>query len=419
MKTFDPPILPPATRQTALCTKAVSDPALKELRVALIHYWLVTMRGGEKVLEALCEMFPDADIFTHVYDPEAVSSRIRQHKVTTTFISRLPNPRRHYKSYLPLMPLALEELDLRGYDLIISSESGPAKGIVPMGDAVHVCYCHSPMRYVWNMYHDYGERIGPLKRFLVRPISHYIRNWDAVSAQRVDGFISNSNNVRRRVQRYYNRSGPVVYPPVAVSNFATAPPDELGDYYLMVGELVPYKRPDLVVEAFNRSGRELVVIGGGELLETVRKQAGPGITVMGPQPFDVLRHHYARCRALVFPGEEDFGIVPVEAMASGRPVLAYRRGGALETVVEGVTGLFFDAPSVEAILDGVERLEAALEADVFDSAAIVDHAQRFSPEQFYWQMETILAAHVRAARHDSVDAAPRDPRTLPSMEGAD
>lgn len=416
MKIVHPDTLLPPGPHTDLRAKAVSDPVLKGLRVALVHYWLVTMRGGEKVLEALCEMFPNADIFTHVYDPEAVSPTIRKHKVTTTFISRLPNPRRHYKSYLPLMPLALEELDLRGYDLIISSESGPAKGVVPMGDAVHVCYCHSPMRYVWNMYHDYGERSGKLKRFLMRPFGHYIRNWDAVSAQRVDGFVANSNNVRRRIQRYYHRAAPVVFPPVAVDDFSPVPALERGDYYLMVGELVPYKRPDLVIEAFQRSGRKLVVIGGGELLETVRAHAGPGITILGNQPFHVLRHHYARCRALVFPGEEDFGIVPVEAMASGRPVLAYRRGGALETVVECVTGLFFDDPSVEAILDGVERMEAALEAGVFDSATIVDHALRFSPQQFHSQMEAILAAHVRAAWLDKAEDAPRDHLNLPRTE---
>ncbi|QDA37008.1 glycosyltransferase family 4 protein (plasmid) [Paracoccus liaowanqingii] len=370
------------------------------MRVAIIHYWLVTMRGGEKVLEALCEMFPDADIFTHVYDPGAVSATIRRHNVTTTFVGRLPRAARYYKSYLPLMPLALEELDLRKYDLIISSESGPAKGIVPMGNAVHVCYCHSPMRYVWNMYHDYSARSGRLKRFLMKPLTHYIRNWDAVSAQRVDGFVANSDNVRHRIRRYYNRGASVVYPPVAVADFGPVPPDELGDYHLMVGELVAYKRPDLTVEAFNRTGQKLVVIGGGEMLETVRKMAGSSVTILGPQPFNVLRHHYARCRSLVFPGDEDFGIVPIEAMASGRPVLAYRRGGALETVVDGVTGLFFDDQSVEAIIDGVARMEAALATGIFDSAAIVDHAMQFSPDRFHSRMEAVLAAHVRAARQE-------------------
>lgn len=370
------------------------DPVLRPLRVALIHYWLVTMRGGEKVLEALCQMFPDADIFTHAYDPDAVSPEIRRHKVTTTFIGRLPRATRNYKTYLPLMPLALEELDLRGYDLIISSESGPAKGIIPAGDAVHVCYCHSPMRYVWNMYHDYSESSGPVKRLMMKPLGHYIRNWDAVSSMRVDGFVANSDNVRRRVGRYYNREAAVVYPPVAVEDFSPVPADQVEDYYLMVGELVAYKRPDLAVEAFNRMGKRLVVIGGGEMLETVRKLAGPTVTILGSQKFDVLRHHYARCRALIFPGEEDFGIVPVEAMASGRPVLAYRRGGALETVVEGVTGLFFDTQSADSIAEGVRQMEAT----EFDVAAILAHAQGFSTAEFRRRMSSELAGMVQTAR---------------------
>lgn len=175
------------------------------LRVAIVHYWLVTMRGGEKVVEALCRLFPQADIFTHAYRPEAVSPTIRAHRVTTSLIGRLPRPARHYKSYLPLMPLALEQLDLRGYDLVISSESGPAKGIIPPPGARHVCYCHSPMRYIWNMYHEYREASGPLKRFAMAPLAHCIRNWDAVSATRVDHYVANSNNVRQRIQRYYRR----------------------------------------------------------------------------------------------------------------------------------------------------------------------------------------------------------------------
>lgn len=366
--------------------------SLRGMRVALIHYWLVTMRGGEKVIESLCRMFPEADIFTHAYDPQAMSPIIRQHKVTTSFIGRLPRPTRHYKSYLPLMPLALEQLDLRGYDLVISSESGPAKGIVPDANALHVCYCHSPMRYVWNMYHDYRERSGRLKRAAMGPLTHYIRNWDAVSATRVDHFVANSQNVRTRIERYYRRDAEVIYPPVSVDDFRPLPPGQAEDYYLMVGELVSYKRPDLAVEAFNRLGRRLVVIGGGEMLEEIRRIAGPTVKVMGPQPFDQLRHHYAHCRALVFPGEEDFGIVPVEAMASGRPVLAYRRGGALETVVEGLSGLFFDTQSVEAIIDGVERMDCF---DV-DQPALLAHARTFSEPEFRRQMGAAISGWIGA-----------------------
>ncbi len=255
------------------------------------------------------------------------------------------------------MPMALEQLDLRGYDLVISSESGPAKGIIPPAGALHVCYCHSPMRYVWNMFHDYRERTSLLKRLLMPPLSHYIRSWDAISANRVHEFVANSQTVAQRLQTYYRRDSTVIHPPVDTASFAPVPQHELGDYHLMVGEQVRYKRPELAVEAFNRSKRKLVVIGGGEMLAELRALAGPTVSILGPQPFAALQHHYARCLGLIFPGEEDFGIVPVEAMASGRPVIAFGRGGATETVIEGVTGTFFHEQSVEALLEAVERCE--------------------------------------------------------------
>ena len=356
------------------------------MRIAIVHYRFVGMRGGEKVIEALCELYPEADIFTHVYRPDAVSPVIRRHKVTTSFINRLPASHRLYKNYLPLMPLALENLDLRGYDLVISSESGPTKGIVPPADATHICYCHSPMRYVWNMYHDYRERSGLLTRMMMPPIAHYMRNWDALSATRVDHFVANSKTVARRIQSYYRRDSDVIFPPVDTKEFQAVEASELGDYYLMVGELVSYKRPDLAVEAFNRMGKKLVIIGGGELLPKIKAMAGPTVSVLGPQPFSALRHHYARCRALMFPGEEDFGIVPVEAMASGRPVIAYGRGGATETVVADKTGVFFDTQSVEAMIDAIERLERM---DI-DPVAISGHAQSFGKNVFTEKMKAYV-----------------------------
>jgi glycosyltransferase involved in cell wall biosynthesis len=348
------------------------------MKVAIVHYWLVGMRGGEKVVEALCEMFPQADIFTHVYLPDAVSDAIRRHRVITSFINRLPRATRLYKRYLPLMPLALEQLDLRGYDLVISSESGPAKGVIPPPSARHLCYCHSPMRYLWNMFHDYREQSGRVTRFLMPPLAHYLRVWDTVSASRVDRYVANSHTVAARIRRYYGRDSEVVWPPVDVGAFEPVGADERSDFMLMVGELVAYKRPEMAVEAFNRMRRKLVVIGGGEMLDRIRRLAGPTVTVLGPQPFAKLRHHYARCQALIFPGEEDFGIVPVEAMASGRPVIAYGRGGAVETVTPGVSGMLFDEQSVEAVIDAVERFR---DGD-FDPAAIVAHAGGFSREVF-------------------------------------
>lgn len=328
------------------------------MKVAIVHYWLVGMRGGEKVLEAICDLFPNADIFTHVYEPRFISDKLNSRRIQTTFIGKLPYARKMYKQYLPLMPIALEQIDLSGYDLVISSESGPAKGIIPASSALHVCYCHSPMRYIWNMYNKYYDSSSRVVRMMMPPMSHYLRTWDVAAANRVDNFVANSHTVSQRIMRYYRREASVIHPPVDVSAFRPVPASELGDYYLMVGELVSYKRPDLAVQAFTRMNRKLVVIGGGEMLEPLKKAAGPTVTLMGSQPFDVLKHHYARCRGLIFPGEEDFGIVPVEAMASGRPVIAFGRGGATETVLSGKTGIFFDNQTVDDLIDAIERLEA-------------------------------------------------------------
>jgi glycosyltransferase involved in cell wall biosynthesis len=378
------------------------------MKVAIVHYWLVGMRGGEKVIEALCRIYPEADIFTHVYAPEAISDAIKRHRIETSFINRLPRAKRLYQKYLPLMPLALEQLDLRGYDLIISSESGPAKGIIPPPGSIHVCYCHSPMRYIWNMFHEYRNRSGFITRAIMPVLAHYIRNWDAVSANRVDHYIANSETVAARLQRYYRRKSHVIYPPVDVDSFEVLPDDQIGDYYLMVGELVGYKRPELAVQAFNATGQKLVIIGGGEMLAELRRIAKPNVTVLGPQPFSALKHHYSRCRALIFPGEEDFGIVPVEAMASGRPVIAFRRGGATETVIDGVTGVFFDEQSVEAIIDAKQRLSAL----TLKPAIIAAHARNFSTRVFESQMKQHLAslcAPVAAPESARLSLAERTP----------
>jgi len=367
---------------SALISVPAAPKVCNSVKVAIIHYWLVGMRGGEKVIEALCEMYPQADIFTHVYVPAMVSDRIRQHRIIPTFINSLPRASKMYKTYLPLMPLALEQLDLRGYDLIISSESGPAKGIIAPSEALHVCYCHTPMRYIWNMYHDYRNSAGRVARLMMPPLTHYLRMWDVTSAARVDSFVANSATVARRIHRYYGANSVVIHPPVDTGAFSVAAPAKLGDYYLMAGELVSYKRPDLAVQAFNEMKLKLVVIGGGEMLDEVRRLAGPTVTVLGAQPFDVLKQHYAQCRALIFPGEEDFGMVPVEAMASGRPVVAFGRGGATETVAAGVSGVFFAEQSVEAISSAVGSL-AGLEINPEKIAA---HANQFGRDQFFQKM---------------------------------
>ena len=243
------------------------------------------------------------------------------------------------------------------------------------------------MRYLWNMFHEYRAMTGPLTRLAMTPLTHYLRLWDSVSANRVDRFVANSATVAARIRRYYRRDAGVIWPPVDTEAFAPVSADERGDYLLMVGELVAYKRPELAVEACNRLRKKLVVIGGGELLERIRRLAGSTVTVMGPRPFAELRHHYARCQALLFPGEEDFGIVPVEAMASGRPVIAYGRGGATETVLPGLSGMLFPEQSVEAIIDAVERFR---ERD-FDPDRILAHAAKFSRQRFIGEMKEEFA----------------------------
>ncbi|WP_337270804.1 glycosyltransferase [Oryzifoliimicrobium ureilyticus] len=344
------------------------------------------MRGGEKVLEALCDIFPDADIYTHVFDPASISGKLKAHRIQTTFIGSLPYAKRLYKKYLPLMPMALEQIDLSSYDLVISSESGPAKGIIPTSPALHICYCHSPMRYIWNMYNKYYESSGLVTRMMMPPMAHYLRTWDVGSANRVDDFVANSRTVANRIRSYYRREAAVIHPPVDTAAFHAVPNSELEDYYLMVGELVSYKKPDLAVQAFNNMKKKLVVIGGGEMLSHLKKIAGPTVTVLGSQPFEVLKHHYARCKALIFPGEEDFGIVPVEAMASGRPVIAFARGGATETVIANKTGVFFNNQTVEELMDAVERMEKL----DFNSADAISRAADFRRDVFVNRFRTFV-----------------------------
>lgn len=327
----------------------------KPIRVAIVHYWLVAMRGGERVLERVLRLFPEADLFTHVYDPDAVSDEIRRRVVKTTFIDRLPASRRLYQKYLPLMPMALEGLDLRGYDLVLSFEAGPAKGVIAPPDALHVCYCHSPMRYLWDAYAEYHASAGPAARAVMPWLFPHLRLWDCASAARVDGFIANSRFIQRRIQRAYRRSSVVVHPPVPVEAFA--PSDQVDENYLWVGQMTPYKRADIAVEAFNRLGRPLTLIGRGEMRRDLQRKASANVQFRDGLSFAELGQAYARARALIYTAEEDFGIIPVEAQAAGRPVLAYGRGGVLDSVQPEVGGIFFEAQTPESLLDGVERLE--------------------------------------------------------------
>jgi glycosyltransferase involved in cell wall biosynthesis len=353
------------------------------MRVAIIHYWLLGMRGGEKVLEALCRLLPGADIFTLFYEPERVSPLIRSHRVTASFLNPL---RGHHRSLLPLMPMALESFDLREYDLVVSSESGPAKGVLTGSSTRHVCYCHTPMRYLWDLYPAYLHEWtrSRFKRALITPFANYLRLWDFAAAARVDEFVANSENVRRRIWKTYRREAAVVHPPVAIETFRYEPAE---DYYLIVSELVPYKRIDLAVRAFSKNGRKLRIVGDGPEYSRLRKIAAPNIEFRGRAGDDELRSLYARCRAFLMPGEEDFGITTVEALASGKPVIALARGGVLE-IVPPEGAFLFDSPEEESLEAAIRRLDAAEPA--IDSVKLQAAAARFSEAAFDRKMRGIL-----------------------------
>jgi glycosyltransferase involved in cell wall biosynthesis len=376
------------------------------VKVAIVHYWLVARRGGERVVEALCELYPQADLFTNVYDPAPFADTLATHRVSTTFVNRLPFASRMLEPYLPLMPMALEQLDLRGYDLVISSESGPAKGVIAPPDALHVCYCHSPMRYAWDLYPQYLGDASGFTRFAMRPLMHYLRLWDQASAQRPDAIIANSEHTRRRVAKYWRRDADVIPPPVDSERFAAARHTmATGDYYLCAGQLIGYKRVDLAVDAFTQMGLPLVVAGTGPELAALRRRAGPTIRFLGWTPDDALARTIAGCRALVFPGEEDFGIVPVEAMAAGRPVIAFRRGGALDSVIDGETGFFFDDQTPASLTAAVRRFES--EYDSFDADHIAEHASRFDRENFKARFAAFVAERMDEGRRTLNDGGGR------------
>ncbi len=368
--------------------------SLSEARVAVVHEWLGPYGGSEQVVAAMLEAFPRADLYALVHDPEKLrGTPLEKVRVEPSFVQSLPGAAARYKLYLPLMPLAVEQFDLRRYDLILSSSHAVAKGVLTRADQLHVSYTHTPMRYAWDFYLDYLERggmDGGAKTLLARTILHYMRLWDAAAANRVDYYLANSHYVARRVNKLYRRPARVLYPPVEVARYRADLPRE--DFYVSVSRLVPYKGVDLIVEAFTQTKKPLVVIGDGPELDRIRRIAGPNVSLLGHQPEEVVRDHLQRARAFVFAAEEDFGIAPVEAQAAGCPVIAYGRGGACETVIPhpepGATGLFFDHPSPEALAAAVERFETLEDAP--DREACGRNAERFARDRFLRELESTV-----------------------------
>ncbi len=382
------------------------------MQVALVHDWLTGMRGGEKCLEVFCELFPEADLFTLLHVPGSVSPTIERHRTVTSFLQGLPGSRRWYRYYLPLMPMAVEAFDLSGYDLILSSSHCAAKGVIPPPDAFHVSYVYTPMRYVWDLRPQYFPPTGVMARTIVPSMLHYLRVWDTVSAHRVHAFVAISQFVARRIATYYRREATVIYPPVDTTLFT--PGTTSDDFYLMVTALVPYKGVDLAIRALQALRRPLKIVGSGPLETSLRRLAGPDVELLGWRSNDELRQYYAACRAVIFPAREDFGIVPLEANAAGRPVIALGQGGALETVVPAndphhplaphpqigphhmPTGVLFPDRTAESLQAAVRFFEA--HDTLFCPQAMRQHALRFDREQFKQRMQHFLTAAYAAHR---------------------
>ena len=363
-------------------------------RVALVHDWLTGMRGGERCLEVLCELFPDAPLFTLLHVPGSVTPPIERRRIVTSFVQRLPRASEQYRYYLPTFPLAIRRFDLSGYDLVVSMSHCVAKGVRVAPRALHLCYCFSPMRYVWDLASDYfGPGHGLAARTLGPPLAAALRRWDRETAG-VHRFVAISRHIADRIRRAYDRPADVIYPPVDVQRFEIADAGE--DYYLVVGALVPYKRIDLAIGAANRLGRRLVVVGTGPEESRLRTQAGPTVSFLGWRPDAEIARLYARCRALVFPAVEDFGITPLEAAAAGRPTIALARGGALETMVgldatdAAPTAVFFAEQSVEALVEAIARFEGA--KDRFDPKALRARAEAFDRPVFKQRLREYVAA---------------------------
>jgi glycosyltransferase involved in cell wall biosynthesis len=371
------------------------EPHARAGRTVLVHDWLTGMRGGERVLESLCRLLPDADVLTLVHRRGSVSPQIERHRIRQSAVARLPGAARRYREYLPAFPAAIEWFDLDDVDLVVSTSHCAAKAVVGPGRAPHLCYCHSPMRYGWDQFDAYfgPDRLGGARSALARHVMAGLARWDRATATRVDRFVANSRYVAGRIRRYYNRTASVLYPPVDTEFFTPGVPSADG-YFLIVSALVPYKRIDRAVVAANELGAPLTIVGSGPDEARLRALAGDSVRFAGTVDAEALRDTYRGAAALLLPGEEDFGIAPVEAMACGRPVIALGRGGATETVVPGVTGTLVDDGSAGALADAMRDVGTR----AFDEAAIRSHAEQFGRDRFEAAMSTLIADMRRQTR---------------------
>jgi len=358
------------------------------MKLAIVHDYLNQFGGAERVVSAMHSVFPDAPVFTSIFDRKNMPEEFSRMDVRTTFMQRLPGIMRHFKTYLPLYPFAFESMDLRNFDLILSSSSAFAKGARKRDGALHICYCHNPMRFAWN-YDDYvrDERLPALLKKALPVYIRRLKMWDVKTSVGVDHFIANSMTVARRILEHYGRDSTVINPPVCTSKFRIS--KEPGDYFLVVSRLKAYKRIELALEAAKRLDVPLRIVGSGEHEAALREAAGPKAEFLGSVRDSELSDLYSGCRALIFPGEEDFGIAPVEAMASGRPVIAYGRGGALETVIDGETGVFFGEQTAESLMESIQRI-GRME---FDPEAIRRHALSFDESEFRKKINDFVQNH--------------------------
>ena len=348
------------------------------MRVAIVHYWLIKMRGGEKVLENLCKIYPNADIYTHVYNKNKISTIINNHTIKTTFIHYLPFSSKFYKLYLPLMPLALKLLNLKKYDLIISSESGPSKGFIKSSNALHVCYCHSPMRYLYDMKEEYLRNYNFFYKKVINLIFLFMKKWDIDSSKKIDLIIANSNFVANRIKKYWKKDSQVIYPSINIDEFFIS--NEKKDYYLVLSELNEYKRIDIAIDAFNKLNKPLYIIGDGPLLNKFKNMSNTNITFLSNIDNRQKSIYLSKSKALVFPGIEDFGIVPLESMASGTPVIAYKKGGVLDYLEDGLNGIFFNKQSSKSLINSIKKFEK--EKNAFDPNKIRKSVLNFTFDNF-------------------------------------